>query len=158
MESYIDGLTVTAALTALRVNGQPEEAAWPYIANLFTDQQKWMPPKASPIFRRKSDTHTGGVDTILSCLDADKHVLFTMSVSPAFFDPDPGGIIAASEPIDPARIHALVAVGHGHREKDKFVLVRNSWGEAWGISGYGWVCTKYLAPRLLRTATMAEEI
>jgi Papain family cysteine protease len=153
-----DGATMTGMLDALRINGQPEEAAWPYIAELFTDMTVWVPPKAAPVFRRDSTPQTATVEAIIDRLDANDPVLFTMSVSTSFFRHGPGGVIAAVEPLEPKRVHALVAVGHGHRQQDVFVLVRNSWGQAWGVDGYGWVATSYLKSRLLRVATMAGEL
>ena len=91
-------------------------------------------------------------------LDADDPVLFTMSISISFFRPDTDGIIVAVEPLEPRRIHALIAVGHGRLQHETFILVRNSWGDDWGIKGYGWVATRYLKPRLLRAATMLGEL
>jgi hypothetical protein len=153
-----DGATMGGMLEALRLDGQPEESAWPYIAEMFTDMTLWVPPKVDPVFRRETTSRTATVEAIMDRLDADEPVLFTMSVSNSFYRPGPGGVIDTAEPLEPKRVHALIAVGHGHRHSETFVLVRNSWGEAWGAKGNGWVATNYLQPRLLQAATMAGEL
>jgi hypothetical protein len=153
------GATMVGMLESLRLDGQPKEAAWPYIAQLFTDIAAWVPPHADTIFRRDNTPQSATIETILACIDADHPVVFTTSISQGFFRPGSGGIIDAAEPLEPKRVHALIAVGYGHRHKnDRFVLARNSWGEAWGTEGYGWIATNYLRPRLLRAATMAGEL
>ncbi len=151
------GVTMCGMLEALRLDGQPEEAAWPYIPKLFTDVASWKPPTASPIFRRNSALQTFTVAAILGCLDAEHPVLLTMSISKSFRLPDSDGVIDAIEPLESKRVHALVAVGHGHRQAEKFILVRNSWGDVWGEEGHAWVAVTYLSPRLLRVAMMAGE-
>ncbi|HZF43980.1 MAG TPA: C1 family peptidase [Sphingomonadaceae bacterium] len=152
------GVHFSTMLAALRGDGQPAEAQWPYIAELFTDFAAWKPPaSADPIFRRESVPAKASVPDIVGQLDQDQPVLFTMSISPAFYRPDPTGLISANEPLMPKRVHALVAVGHGTRGVDQFVMVRNSWGEGWGLAGHAWMDTAYLAPRLLAAATMAGE-
>jgi hypothetical protein len=152
------GATMGGMLAALRLDGQPEEEAWPYIAELFSDITAWVPPKANPVFRRDSTPQAATVESIIERLDADEPVLFTVSISPAFFRPDTDGVVASGEPVQPKRVHALVAVGHGHRGADRFVLVRNSWGAAWGLNGHAWIAVGYLKPRLLRAATMAGDL
>jgi hypothetical protein len=153
-----DGATMGGILAALRFDGQPHEEDWPYMAELFTDLTAWVPPKANPVFRRESATLAATIETMIARIHADEPVLFTMSISTAFFRPDSDGVVASSEPLQPRRVHALVAVGHGHRGGDCFLLVRNSWGEAWGLKGHAWVETSYLKPRLLRAATMAGDL
>jgi Zn-dependent peptidase ImmA (M78 family) len=153
-----EGATMSGMLDAIRLDGQPEEAAWPYIAEMFTDMAVWVPPKANPVFRRESAPRAATIEEMIDCLEADDPVLFTMSVSTSFFKPGPGGVIDAAEPLEPKRVHALIAVGHGHRQQEIFVIVRNSWGEPWGVEGYAWLATSYLKPRLLRAATMAGEL
>jgi hypothetical protein len=153
-----DGATMGGMLASLRLDGQPDEEAWPYLAEMFTDLTAWVPPKANPVFRRDSTTLAATIETITTRINADEPVLFTMSISTAFYRPDSDGSIAAAEPLQPKRVHALVAVGHGHRGENRFVLVRNSWGEDWGLNGHAWVETNYLKPRLLRAATMGGDL
>jgi hypothetical protein len=125
---------------------------------MFTDIKGWVPPKADPIFRRNSAVVTANVETLIGCLDADEPVLLTMSISRSFFRPGPDGVIDSVEPLEPPRIHALVAVGHGRLGKQTLILARNSWGESWGIEGYCWIASSYMGPRLLKAATMTGEL
>lgn len=153
------GVNFATMLRTLRGEGQPVEACWPYIAKLFTDFTAWKPPATfDSMYRRDSADAPATVPGIVGRIDQDQPVLFTTSISPAFYRPDPLGVISSSEEPMPQRVHALVAVGHGARGSNRFVLVRNSWGMGWGIDGHAWVDTNYLAPRLLMAAIMAGDL
>jgi hypothetical protein len=148
------GATMASMLAGIEVDGQPIEVEWPYITELFTDMAVWTPPNAKPLYRRDSASRMATVEGLIERLDADEPVLFTMSISQSFYLPEPNGLVAASEPIEPKRVHAVIAVGHGKHAGDTVILVRNSWGEAWGLKGHAWLTPVYLAPRLLAAATM----
>lgn len=152
------GVLMGTMLDTLRSDGQPAEKKWPYIDQLFTDLTGWQPPAADPIFKRDSTQLNAVVADIIDELDADRPVLFTMSVSRSFFTPDSDGVVAAVEPLEPKRVHALVAVGHGRRRADRFILIRNSWGVSWGMAGHAWMDVNYLDPRLKRAAIMTGEL
>lgn len=147
------GVAFDTMLAVIEEDGQPVETAWPYIAYLFTDVHAWIPPVAAPLYKRSSASFPAKSGDVITELNNDRPVVFTMSLSQAFYSPGLAGVISGAEPLD-TPVHALVAVGHGHRGTDQFILVRNSWGMGWGIDGYGWVDTAYLAPRLLATAIM----
>ena len=154
-----EGLSLAAMLATLENDGQPVEVEWPYIASLFADFASYRPPiVGSAIFKRKSKVLSATIDEILAYLGADRPVLFLMSISPLFYSVPSSGIVSGTEPIQRNRIHALVAVGHGTNSGKRLVLVRNSWGEGWGLNGHAWLDEEYLKPRLLGAAAMAEEI
>jgi hypothetical protein len=119
----------------------------------------WKPPaKAEPRYRRASAQGRSSVGELIQLLDKGAPVLLTMMLSDAFYGPDADGVVASTEAPDPNRRHAVVAVGHGKSGIRRLVLIRNSWGPAWGVGGYAWISEDYLAARLYGLAEMREDL
>jgi C1A family cysteine protease len=153
-----DGVTLDAMLATIKSDGQPVEAEWPYIKAPITDLKSWKPrAPAKQLFFRDHRACSVTVHDVIDQLNANTPVLITMTLSDAFYRPDPDGIVERDEPTDPTRHHAVIAVGHGERRKDRFLLIRNSWGEAWGLKGHAWIAVGYLTPRLTGAAMMTTE-
>ena len=154
-----DGATLGGMLAAIRDDGQPQEEGWPYLPQVPAEIALWKPPaNAGLLYRRAGERGRAAPDAVLRLLDAGVPVIVTMYLSDAFYRPDADGIIAADEPSDPERRHAVIAVGHGQHDGQKLVLIRNSWGRLWGIDGYGWVSEGYLGPRIYGIAEMKEDL
>ena len=153
-----DGVTLRAMLDTVREDGQPIESAWPYINSNFPNTATYAPPPTTmPIYRRDSITVKATTDDIIAYLNQDRPVLSIMSISHSFFYVSSTGVVAANEPVEHHRLHALVAVGHGHSATERFVLIRNSWGEGWALNGYAWLAIPYIQPRLIASAVLTKE-
>ncbi len=150
------GATPTAILAAIENDGQPVEAAWPYLAKLPDDAAHWMPPAdVGEVFRRAGEAIRGSFEDAWSLVSAGRPTVICTTISDGFYLPS-DGIVDSAEPPDPARRHALVAVAAGHRDTSRLLLVRNSWGPYWGETGHAWVTEMYLAPRVFRVFTLKE--
>lgn len=144
------GTTPAAAMVALEYDGQPVETDWPYLANLPSDLTQWKPPaKIGTLFRRKSSRSGTAFNHVWDAVEADTPTVVGMALSIAFYTPDIDGLIDSDEPPDPALKHAVLAVATGEMGMKKLVLVRNTWGDTWGLSGYAWLTERYLDPRVL---------
>ena len=154
-----DGTTLEAMLDAIKLDGQPPEGVWPYIQTHVTDLSKWKPPAPCPtIFFRDNGGCGATPAEIISQLDAGNPVLTIMTTSNAFYRPDKDGVVDSLEPTVPDRLHAVISAGYGEANARQFILVRNSWGEGWGLQGYAWLSTNYLIPRLVGAAIMTTEL
>lgn len=143
------GTTVPAVRVALEQDGQPVESDWPYLTALPADLAKWKPPaKIGTLFRRKSKPNGSAFDKVWDAVEADSPALVGMTLSGTFFGPNKDGVVDADEPVDPNVKHAVLAVATGQQGKKKLVLVRNSWGDTWGLLGYAWLSERYMIPRI----------
>ena len=142
------GLTITAAADALKIEGQPIEAGWPYLPTLPADLSKWRPPKGLEVFHQTLSIQPDSVAGIISAIEKAQPVLLCLKISEAFFTPDELGVVAHIKNDRDTGYHAMVALAHGTSDTDSMILVRNSWGESWGLNGHAWLHSAYVSKRL----------
>lgn len=155
------GALLLSMLEALREDGQPEETGWPYLSATPTDPASWIPPRdIGQLFGRDGTTTTHSLDGVIQELEQGRPLIILLMLSRAFFQRNPHGLVdpAADEQPEPARRHAVVAVGHGIVNGQRAILVRNSWGPSWGVAGYGWLTERFLGPRIYAAAALSEEV
>ncbi|HTV26262.1 MAG TPA: C1 family peptidase [Xanthobacteraceae bacterium] len=155
------GALLSAMLHTLREDGQPREAGWPYLPTTPRDSASWVPPAAvGPLFGRDGEKTTASIDNIVHELNVGWPMIVLLLLSRAFYQPGPNGLIhpAPGEVPEPQRRHAVIAVGHGRVGVHRAILVRNSWGERWADSGYGWLTEPFLGPRLFAAAKLTEDV
>jgi Papain family cysteine protease len=159
--SPVQGATLGSMLETLRLDGQPAEADWPYLSSLPPDHTNWLPPASiNQVFRRGGAAIADVLMTVVGKLHQQEPVILLTTLSSSFFAPTIEGIVdpAQGEAPDPALRHAVVAVGHGTFNGSTAILVRNSWGQEWGINGHAWLTESFLTPRLFAAACLLEEI
>jgi C1A family cysteine protease len=149
------GTTVEAAILGLENNGACSETDWPYIISSFTT----MPPKLS--YTNALPYKPISAHAVQQTLQALKHelangnvIIFGILVYMSFESADTTktGIVAmpnlAAQPPDTCLGgHAILLVGY-NEDKQVFIF-RNSWGEAWGDKGYGYIPYQYVLNPML---------
>jgi Papain family cysteine protease len=147
------GLTFDAADEALRNDGQPDEAVWPYQA---TVSKTWTPPKASKLWLAAM-THLNAQPTgIVDALRLGRPVILGIRLVPGF-----NRVQTPPHIINPrgraAGGHAVLVVGAGRSptsSEDDLLMIRNSWGFAWGAGGHAWLPVEYLKDRLIGSCVL----
>ena len=155
------GALLSSMLDTLRKDGQPKESGWPYLRETPADPASWVPPGAvGQLFGRAGENANASIEDMIRELNGGRPVIVLLTLSRSFFNPAGQGVIhpAPGETPEPERRHAVIAVGHGKVDAHRAVLVRNSWGERWGDSGYGWLTEAFLGPRLFAAAKLTEEV
>jgi len=153
------GATLPSMIDALREDGQPVEAAWPYLAQTPQTIAAWQSPATeSEVFRRCGSPVISDSSCLIGLLNEGRPVVLLLTLSQSFFGPIAGVVrVANDEQPDPSLRHAVVAVGHGSVDGVPAVLVRNSWGESWGHAGHAWLSMDFIDARLFGMAVLEED-
>lgn len=147
------GTSMAATAVALRFDGQPSEAGWPYAANQPTP---WAPPPIDgAIYRAAMSVTQCSVTDIVTFLDQGSPVVLGLVITDAFRMPGALGLVPDITNDIERGGHAVLAVGYGRNSaSDLMLLVRNSWGPNWGQDGHAWLSRNYVTKHLYETAVL----
>lgn len=143
------GISLHAAAEALEADGQPDEIHLPYSLDIRTLPAR-IASVSAPTFRCRPTFRNATVSEVFALLDSGHSVVLALRISAAFHAPGVNATILTRNPDRDTGAHAVVALGHGARAQERFLLVRNSWGSGWGENGHAWVSESYASGRLLQ--------
>ena len=139
---------------ALRRNGQSSEADCPYL-----DQgppSGWTPPDPVPLFRRESLIQLAAGTSVKDAIVAGHVPVLGMTLPDTFYSPQSPFIIPARGRL--RALHAVAAVGIGTTVAGDLILIRNSWGAAWGDQGHAWLDETFLGTHLREILLLTTEV
>lgn len=140
-----------AVVQALLDEGQPVETAWPYQAEAVIP---WAPPTITSMLH-KAALSPGKLDFdgVVAVLNKGVPVVLGLVITDAFHRPDSVGLVADVAPDIERGGHAVLAVGYGVDPSGvAALLIRNSWGDGWGLGGHAWLPRAYVDRQLTETA------
>ncbi|MCK9433180.1 MAG: C1 family peptidase [Candidatus Omnitrophica bacterium] len=144
-EDYDSGASLRDGIKTLKKTGCCWEKTWPYKINLFDRKPPLRCYKEAKNHRIQSYHRINNLNEMLTCLAQGYPFVFGFTVYESFESPKVARTGIASMPKKKERAlggHAVMAVGYNRKEK-RF-LVRNSWGEEWGMEGYFTLPFEYL--------------
>lgn len=155
------GATLDHMLATLRLDGQPQEVDWPYLAETPADATTWMPPNTlGALFGRDGHESLASFGAARAHLASGSPVILLIALSQSFFSPTSAGVVAPlpGEVPQPSLRHAVIGVAAGDVNGEVAILVRNSWGSGWGVDGHAWLTESFVTPRLFALATLGEDV
>ncbi len=147
------GIPLNLMIDALREDGQPLESEWPYLHAIPVPISSWKPPKNSgELFKHTFLAAQPSISEVFSTVERGDVVLVGLRITEQFYILPRDNIVRPNAAdLDVGR-HAVLAVGTGLSDRTRVILLRNSWGPDWGISGHVWVTEDYLATRIICAA------
>ncbi|KAL1495926.1 hypothetical protein AB1Y20_014568 [Prymnesium parvum] len=148
MKPKDEGMTLSGAIEAMELKGAPLASTYPFDLARVNDK----PPEEAFVQARNykvSGSRSVNVDLeeMRRCLAEGHPIIFGLKLTKSFFRPPPSGCIKTPNPDDPQSaehgLHAMLLVGYMDREQ--LFIVRNSWGENWGVGGYCYIPYDYVA-------------
>jgi C1A family cysteine protease len=144
------GAMIRDGIKSLVAQGVCSEEKWPYVISKFT--KKPTPGCYSEAIRRKISSYhrLSTLSDMRACLAEGYPFVFGFSVYEGFESPKVAKTGVLNMPKSSERQlggHAVCAVGYD--DKEKRIIVRNSWGTDWGMNGYFTMPYDYVSNRNL---------
>lgn len=145
------GLTFSAVDTALKNQGQPDEDEWPYSP---MPPNPWVPPAVKELWYGRLGGPSADVAVIVKTLESRQPVVLGLKLTAAFYNLPTSPFVLPASGVGFGG-HAVLAVGIADYEPiGELILIRNSWGRAWGDKGHAWLPTAYLHDKLIEYCTI----
>lgn len=135
-------------IKSLVKQGACSEKSWPYVVSKFKAKPGASCYKEALEHQITSYFRISTVDEMRTCLAEGFPFVFGFTVYESFETQEVSRTGMVNMPKSNEKVlggHAVLAVGYDH-SKQRFI-VRNSWGEGWGIKGYFTMPYKYLGNR-----------
>lgn len=131
------GCEIRDVVKGLATVGTCSEPMWPYVVKTFA--YKPTPTQLADAAARKIKAYhrVVGLQAVKSCLAGGDPVIFGFTVYDSFESDEVARTGIMPMPKKGERElggHAVLAVGYDDEAKQ--LIVRNSWGDAWGLKGY----------------------
>jgi C1A family cysteine protease len=154
-----DGTTFAAVTTALAAPGQPPDSTWPYDPGRDITVPGYAPPAAAEdadVLRRAQLKPVPGTSQAVKAeLVAGNVVTIGFELWDAFELLGGDDELSTPDPADlNGSLHAVALVAYS--DPRQRVLIRNSWGEAWGDEGYAWVPYDFVDRFVLSAVASAD--
>ncbi len=153
------GAFLSDMLATLENDGQPEETGWPYLPALPSDLSQYSPPRSvGDLYGRGSEQLRHNLSLIRDALDQHCPAIILSTLTRRFFTPPSSGVVGHddNDQVFPAPRHAVIAVGYGDMAGERVILIRNSWGDSWGVAGHIWLTEDYLSRHMYGLALLKE--
>lgn len=135
-----DGLRTVEAIQATHMPGQPLEIHFPYETADPVGVDHPIPPAGQALFSSQIAHRSCAMQAIVRTLEQGQFVGLVTRVTIGLFTPV-GGVVAHDVNVIPGQYHAMLTVGWGIATDTgvRHLLVRNSWGDGWGLAGHAWL-------------------
>ena len=160
-QTFPAGMALEHAAGALLGSGQPPLSKWPWNPNLGYGTEEPPAAAGNPPWQQVhtfvfEPAHDGVEDQIDDTLAAGYPVVLVVEVTHELQHPEPDGSIDVPDiRSPPGEYHAVLVVGAATDPvKGRRLLIRNSWSEAWGAGGYGWLPIDYLVANAVQAAVV----
>jgi hypothetical protein len=140
-----EGFTLDAVLGAVETSGQPHEDRYPYHLTDHSAPLREPPGGLEPLYRKSKGALDMTYKDVCDGVRAGRALGIIIAVTVSLFQPTQG--VVDFDPYSlPDQYHAVVAVGTGKDSTsgEFHLLVRNSWGPAWGHAGHAWLPESHL--------------
>lgn len=145
-----EGTNMVTAIVALQEVGQPLEQYFPYISHCSCVPGDYKPSahaftNALEFRIANGQRHPLRVGELQRRLIQGQAVVLVLRLHPSFYRTSGGSIPRPEREDYDLGAHAVLVVGyHGKvTESEGYFILRNSWGEEWGDSGYGYLPYAY---------------